>query len=113
MADTVSWQETRAKRRPREDAVSRHREHIEAEERAFRLRELRESQGLTQSDLAQRMSVTQPSVSALESGELGRSGLSTLQSYIEALGGQVDIVATFGDRKIVLQSAENSRSREE
>ena len=40
------------------------------ETRAYRLREMREEQGLTQVELAARMYVTQPSVSALERGDL-------------------------------------------
>ena len=31
-----------------------------------------------------------------------RSGLATLKAYVEALGGTVEVIAIFGDRKIVL-----------
>lgn len=50
------------------------------------------------------MAITQPTISALESGEIDRSALSTLRSYVEALGGSVEVVAVFGDRKLVLSS---------
>jgi transcriptional regulator with XRE-family HTH domain len=75
---------------------------MKSEERAYRLREIREEQGVTQMELAERMKLTQPTISALESGDLERSGIATLTSYVEALGGTVEITATFGNRKLVL-----------
>jgi DNA-binding XRE family transcriptional regulator len=97
-----SWTEVRGKRVPREDRVAEHRARIEAEVRAYRLREVREEQGLTQTELADRMHVKQPTVSELESGKLERAGLSTIKAYVEALGGTVEVVADFGDRRLVL-----------
>ena len=102
-ARTKSWQEVRAKRPPREDVVAVHRKRMDAEARAYRLREVREEQGLTQVELAERMHVKQPTVSELERGELERAGLSTIRAYVEALGGSVEIVAAFGDRRVVLE----------
>jgi len=75
---------------------------MDAEVRAYHLREIREGQGMTQVDLAERMHVTQPSVSALERGEIERAGIATIRAYVEALGGTLDVVANFGDQKIVL-----------
>ena len=99
---TSSWQEVRAKRPPRENRVAGYRAAMDAEVRACRLREMREEQGLTQVELAERMHVTQPSVSALERGEIDRAGLATIRAYVEALGGTVDVIANFGDQRIVL-----------
>ena len=101
---TTSWREVRAKRAVDEGAVAEHVARMEAEERAYRLREIREEQGVTQKELAERLSLTQPTISALESGDLGRSGLATLRSYVEALGGTIEVTATFGTRKLVLSS---------
>jgi transcriptional regulator with XRE-family HTH domain len=75
---------------------------MDAEVRAYRLKEIREEQGLTQVQVAERMHVKQPSVSALEGGEMDRAGLATIKAYVEALGGRVEVVADFGDRKVVL-----------
>ena len=97
-----SWQEIRAERPPREAGVAEHRARMDAEVRAYHLREIREGQGMTQVDLAERMHVTQPSVSALERGEIERAGIATIRAYVEALGGTLDVVANFGDQKIVL-----------
>lgn len=97
-----TWNEMRARRAPREERVVEHRARIDAEVRAYRLREIREEQGLTQVELADRMHVKQPSVSELERGALDRAGLSTIRAYVEALGGKVEIIADFGDRRVVL-----------
>lgn len=101
-AGAKNWREVRAARPPRENLVAEHRERMEAEVRAYRLREVREEQGITQVELAGRMQVTQPTVSQLEGGQLERAGLSTIKAYVEALGGTVEVVADFGDRRLVL-----------
>ena len=105
-ARAASWSDVRAKRAPDEKAVARHRDRFDAAARAYRLREIREEQGVTQKELADRMALTQPTISALEAGDLDRSGLATLRAYVEALGGTVEVVATFGERRIVLSSGE-------
>lgn len=97
-----SWPDVRTRRPPREDVVATHRARMDAEVRAYRLREVREEQGLTQVELAKRMHVSQPTVSELERGEIERAGLSTIKAYVEALGGSVEVVADVGDRKVVL-----------
>ena len=101
---TTAWSDVRAERPVDEQAVAAHVARMEAEERAYRLRQIREEQGVTQKELAQRMDLTQPTISALESGDLDRSELATLKSYVEALGGTVEITATFGSRKVVLST---------
>lgn len=101
---TVSWSDVRAKRPVDDAVVADHVARMESEERAYRLREIREEQGVTQKELADRMSLTQPTISALESGDLDRSGLATLKAYVEALGGTVEVTATFGNRRLVLSS---------
>ena len=97
-----SWQEVRATREPHEDRVAAHNERMFVESRAYRLRGIREVQGLTQVELAARMHVSQPSVSALERGDLEKAGLTTIRAYVEALGGKVEMVADFGDRRFVI-----------
>jgi predicted transcriptional regulator len=101
-AKTTAWNDVRAKRPVDEQEVAKHITRMKSEERAYRLREIREEQGVTQMELAERMKLTQPTISALESGDLERSGIATLTSYVEALGGTVEITATFGNRKLVL-----------
>ena len=61
----MTWKEFRAKRPPNEDAVADHLAQMVAEERTYRLREIREEAGLTQSEVARRLDLTQPAISAL------------------------------------------------
>jgi transcriptional regulator with XRE-family HTH domain len=60
------------------------------------LRDLRRAQGRTQVHLARALGVKQETVSRLEK----RSDmlLSTLRGYVEAMGGELDLLAKFPDR---------------
>jgi len=85
-----------------EAAVQAHRERTRAEQRPWRLAEIRRKRGLTQTDLAAEMHVSQERVSAVERGELSRTELSTVAAYVEALGGRVEVIADFGDERLVV-----------
>lgn len=85
-----------------EDAIDTHRGRMLAEVRAHRLAEARKRRNMTQQNIASAMGITQSRVSAIERGGLNRSELSTLEAYVAALGGQLEIVANFGDEKIIL-----------
>ena len=80
------------------------RERIEARKRAMRdvlrLAELRADVGVTQVELAQTLNVTQSNVSRIEREE--DVYLSTLESYVAALGGTLEINAIFPDRVVRL-----------
>lgn len=56
-----------------------------------RLGELRGELGLTQTEIADRMGISQPRVSKLENGDLAQMEVDTLQRYVAALGGQLKI----------------------
>lgn len=73
-----------------------------AEVRAHRLAEVRAHRALTQKAVAQTMGISQSRVSAIERGGIDRSELSTLGAYVRALGGKLQIVADFGDEKLIL-----------
>ena len=66
------------------------------------LRDLRRARTLTQKRMAKKLGVGQESVSKLE----GRSDmmLSTLRNYVEAMGGQLNLIAKFPDRPPVALS---------
>jgi transcriptional regulator with XRE-family HTH domain len=66
------------------------------------LRELRQALKLTQERMAEALGIGQDGVSRLEK----RSDLliSTLRSYVEAMGGSLSIVAEFPDRHPILLS---------
>ena len=67
------------------------------------LRAIRELLGKTQVDLAEATDMTQSEVSRLERRPDVR--LSTLKRVVEALGGEIEIFATFGDKRVRLRAA--------
>lgn len=67
------------------------------------LRELREAAGKTQQEMAAALKTVQPEISRLERREDFR--LSTLQNYVTALGGRLDITASFGKRRVRLRAS--------
>jgi predicted transcriptional regulator len=67
------------------------------------LRAIRELLGKTQVDLAEATDMTQSEVSRLERRPDVR--LSTLKRVVEALGGEIEIFATFGDKRVRLRGA--------
>ncbi|MGH3486621.1 MAG: helix-turn-helix domain-containing protein [Actinopolymorphaceae bacterium] len=97
-----TWEEIRDKLDVDEEAVAAHRERMIAEVRAYQLAEMRRKQGLTQKDVAEAMQVSQSWVSRIEHGKLDRSEVPTLRAYVEALGGNLEIVADFGNTRPVV-----------
>ena len=76
---------------------------------AIRLYELRKARGLTQMDVAKRLGVTQRRVSAIERAD--DLNLSTLQRYIDALGGRLQADAEFEDETVALTPRPARRRR--
>jgi hypothetical protein len=67
------------------------------------LRTLREATGKSQVDVTGASQIDQGDISRLEGREtFDDCQVSTLQRYIAALGGRLELVATFGDKKIVV-----------
>ncbi len=97
---TESWQEVRKRLEPDDDAVAEARAYHDALIRAYRLAEVRRELRLTQAEVARAMGVSQSRVSAIERGEVSRSEIDTLRAYVAALGGQVEVIARFGDRSL-------------
>ena len=73
------------------------RDRLLAQVRAHRLAEIRKRQGLTQRDVAAAMGISVGRVSQIESGDI--SGIGVLDRYVTAIGGLLEIVATFGDEQ--------------
>jgi DNA-binding XRE family transcriptional regulator len=63
--------------------------------RAEYLTEIRKRAGLTQAEVAEAIGVSRQRVSAIENGSVAE--LSTLADYIRALGGELKVIADFGD----------------
>jgi transcriptional regulator with XRE-family HTH domain len=64
------------------------------------LRDLRKALDLTQADIAERLGVGQDAVSRYE--QRTDMLLSTLQSYLQAMGGSLTIIARFPERKPII-----------
>jgi hypothetical protein len=66
-------------------------------------RTVREAVGKTQVELAQASGIDQGDISRLERRtDFDDSQVATLRRYIEALGGKLELVAAFGDKRITL-----------
>src|SRR5262245_12712495 len=77
------------------------RERIDARYRALKdevesLKELRKAAGKAQADIAAALKIKQPSVSKIE--RQTDMYLSTLRSYVEAIGGELDVVVRLPSR---------------
>ncbi|MDX3281768.1 helix-turn-helix domain-containing protein [Streptomyces scabiei] len=68
------------------------------EARAWRLADMRQERGITQAQVAERMGVTKGRVSQIESRQV--SGTDVVARYVEALGGNLVMVAVFGDGEL-------------
>jgi predicted transcriptional regulator len=65
---------------------------------AMPLNELRQARGLSQKMLAEVLHVQQPSIAKIE--KRTDMYLSTLRSHIEAMGGELEIIARFPDGSV-------------
>lgn len=66
------------------------------------LNELRQARGLSQKALAEVLNVQQPSIAKLE--KRTDMYLSTLRSHIEAMGGQLEVIARFPDGAVKISN---------
>lgn len=66
------------------------------------LHELRQARGLSQKMLAEVLHVQQPSIAKIE--KRTDMYLSTLRSHIEAMGGQLEVVARFPDGAVKISN---------
>jgi predicted XRE-type DNA-binding protein len=66
------------------------------------LNELRQARGLSQKMLAEVLHVQQPSIAKLE--KRTDMYLSTLRSHIEAMGGQLEVIARFPEGSVKISN---------
>jgi hypothetical protein len=81
-------------------AIVRVARRARAEVRELTLQELRQGLEKTQVDVARSAEMTQSELSRLESRADHR--ISTLRRYVEALGGELEICAVFGGKRVKL-----------
>ena len=96
---THKWNDIKGKmapeRRARVDEAVRH------ELLVMELRELRIQAGKTQAEVAEVAAMTQAELSKFERRE--DHLLSTLRRYVTALGGELEVVAVFDNKRIALK----------
>lgn len=99
----VMYLEDYLEKRPVDEVkVASHQDSLLGEIRAYELRELRKSAGLSQAELAGRIGVSQRQVSKIENGDLENSKVSTIRRYIEALGGKLEVEYLIGDKRLAI-----------
>jgi phage shock protein A/DNA-binding XRE family transcriptional regulator len=74
-----------------------------ARNRTRTLADQRTRLGFTQAEVAHRMGVRQERVSAIERAEPDATEVRTLASYIEALGGRLELIADFSGDRVLLR----------
>ena len=87
-----------------EEAVAEARKRNQADIDGHRLAARRKAVGLSQTDVADKMGVTKSRVSQIERGEV--STVDAIARYVQALGGQIQISAVFGDDQYILRGAD-------
>jgi len=93
------WSEIRARSKADPGKVAEYRREMERE---LTLAELRRARELTQTQLANSLETSQSGVSQIEK----RTDLyvSTIRSYVEALGGRLELTAVFDDGVIPIKA---------
>lgn len=96
------WRDIRRTLSP--DAEARIEQRVKALIAANSLNQLREARQLTQASLANILGVNQGSVSKME--KRTDMYISTLRSFIEAMGGQLQIRAVFPEGEVLIDQFE-------
>lgn len=86
-----------------EDGVADARAAQDAYVVGYRLAELRDHTGMTQTQVAKMMGVSQARVSAMERGDVDTLTVASVRAYVDALGGTVRIVASLDDTDVTLR----------
>jgi len=96
---TRSWRAVRGEKLDAA-AIARAKGRARAEVEELTLQELRKGLSKTQVDVARSAEMTQGELSRLEAR--GDHRISTLRRYVEALGGELEVAAVFGGRRVKL-----------
>jgi transcriptional regulator with XRE-family HTH domain len=80
---------------------------MDAHVAGYHLAELRHKTGMTQTQVAEVMGVSQARVSAMERGDVDSLTVASVRAYITALGGTVRIVASLDDTDVTLRLPED------
>ncbi len=84
------------------ERLERIQEQTEALSREMVLAELRKARNITQAQLAQKLGIKQPSVADME--KRADMYVSTLRSLIEAMGGELEVIAKFPGARVRIRN---------
>ncbi|MCL2660283.1 MAG: helix-turn-helix domain-containing protein [Acidobacteriaceae bacterium] len=96
------WSDIRGKFAP--EVEERIRKEVQEAAQVMTLHQLREARELTQTNLAQLLRINQGAVSMME--KRTDMYVSTLRSYIKAMGGELKITAEFPEGSIQIEQFE-------
>lgn len=94
-----SWKSIRREGTPEQEAANR--AWVDEQLLELSLRAVREMAGKTQVELSRDAAIAQGELSKIENRN--DHLVSTLRRYIEGLGGELDVVARFGDKSVKLR----------
>jgi predicted transcriptional regulator len=97
------WKDIKAKGRSPERVRQLEKEALD-ELREMDLRALREALEITQEELAKRLEVSQGQLSKIERRD-DENRISTVRSVVAALGGEIEVTAVFGKKRVKLVAA--------
>jgi DNA-binding XRE family transcriptional regulator len=98
-----NWRDIRKKLSPEQEEETR--QYVKSVVEAVSLNQLRQARSLTQANLASTLGVNQGSVSKME--KRTDMYVSTLRSYVQAMGGQLLIKAVFPEGEVEIEQFEN------
>jgi DNA-binding XRE family transcriptional regulator len=98
-----NWRDIRRKLSPEQEEKTR--QYVKSVVEAVSLNQLREARRLTQANLASVLGINQGSVSKME--KRTDMYVSTLRSFIQAMGGQLQIKAVFPEGEVQIEQFEN------
>jgi transcriptional regulator with XRE-family HTH domain len=95
----TKWRDLK-RRRFTPEQIERIDREARAESVTLTLRQLREEAGMTQVEMAGLADITQSALSRIERRE--DQSVETVRRYVEALGGELELVAVMGNKRIKL-----------
>ena len=98
-----NWREIRRTLSPEQEEATR--QYVKSVMEAVSLNQLREARSLTQANLASILGINQGSVSKME--KRTDMYVSTLRSFIQAMGGQLQIKAVFPEGEVQIEQFES------